>query len=54
MAAPEFLVCLECETPCYDFVWRDDKVKEAMCQACGNEAIDMFMSEEELEELAGA
>ena len=26
MASPEYLICLECETPCYVFEWEDGKI----------------------------
>ena len=53
MAAPEYLICLECETPCYEFEWEDGKLVEAMCQSCGNEDLESFISEEEFEALSG-
>lgn len=53
MAAPEFLVCLDCETPCYTFEWSRDKVVEILCEVCGNEEIDRFLTQEDLEALEG-
>ena len=53
MSAPEYLVCLECESPCYVFEWKEGDVKEALCEACGNEDPDDFMSPGELEEMTG-
>ena len=52
MEAPEYLICLECETPCYVFEWQGEKVIEIQCLACGNEAIDSFATPEEMEEMA--
>jgi hypothetical protein len=52
MEAPEYLICLECETPCYIFEWRIDKVHEILCAACGNDNPDTFARAEDLEELA--
>lgn len=52
MAAPDYLVCLECETPCYVFEWRDGKVTEALCQVCGNDDPESFLSPAELEDLS--
>jgi len=49
MEAPEYLVCLNCETPCYVFEWQNGKVVEAQCTTCGEEDPDAFMIEEELE-----
>lgn len=52
MAAPDYLICLECETPCYQFEWEDDKVKDPLCLACGNDDPEQFLTEEDLEALA--
>jgi hypothetical protein len=52
MATPDYLICLECETPSYVFEWRDGKVIEALCQTCGNEDLESFATEEEYEALA--
>ena len=44
MNEPEFIICLECNTPCYDFDWdqRREKIAAAQCQACGNDEVDEF------------
>jgi len=52
MATPDYLICLECETPSYVFEWKDGKVTEALCQICGNEDEASFATEEEYEALA--
>jgi hypothetical protein len=52
MAVPEFLICLECETPVYTFEWSQGHVLEAVCPMCGNDDPAAFASEEELEEMA--
>jgi len=52
MSAPEYLVCLECETPCYTFEWVNDRVTEAQCTACGNDDPSQFMTESDLEEMS--
>jgi hypothetical protein len=51
MAQPDYLVCLECDTPCYTFEWRNDKPHELMCLACGNEDPDLFVRPEDVDEL---
>ena len=51
MAAPEYLVCLDCETPCYDFEWQGEKLIEVLCQVCGNEDPEQFILPDDLEEL---
>ena len=53
MASPEFLICLDCETPCYDFEWQDDKIVEILCNVCGNDDPDQFVTEDEFEALSG-
>ncbi|HLX10353.1 MAG TPA: hypothetical protein VKY89_21070 [Thermoanaerobaculia bacterium] len=49
MASPEYLVCLECETPCYEFEWQDDKIAEVLCLVCGNQDPEQFVTPEDLE-----
>ena len=51
MSAPDFLICLECETPIYTFEWKESKVKEALCPTCGNDQETLFSTEEEYEEM---
>ena len=48
---PEFLVCVECETPCYVFEWEGGKVTEIMCEMCGNEDPDQFLTQSEWDAL---
>ena len=43
--SPDYLICLECETPCYSFEWQDGKLSEILCLACGNDEPDQFLSE---------
>ena len=49
MSAPDFLVCLDCETPCYTFEWKNDELAEILCAICGNDKTDQFASTEDLE-----
>ena len=49
---PEFLICLNCETPCYSFEWSEGLLVEVLCMACGAEDIDEFATEEDLDALA--
>ncbi|HUP23963.1 MAG TPA: hypothetical protein VNB06_13595 [Thermoanaerobaculia bacterium] len=51
MAQPDFLVCLECDSPCYTFEWRNDKPYELLCGTCGNEDPDLFVRPEDVDEL---
>ena len=48
---PEYLICLECESPVYVFEWVDGKTLEAQCTACGNDDPSQFATEEDLEEM---
>lgn len=52
MSAPEYLICLECETPTYSFEWREGRVTEALCTACGNDDPTLFATEDDLEEMS--
>lgn len=51
MDAPEFLICINCETPCYVFEWNDGQITEVFCTACGTDEPDEFMSQEDFEAL---
>ncbi|HEY0592770.1 MAG TPA: hypothetical protein VGE86_01710 [Thermoanaerobaculia bacterium] len=53
MSEPEYLICLNCDTPTYDFEWVGDKLIEAMCQTCGNDDPEEFMTDSEYDEQAG-
>jgi hypothetical protein len=52
MDQPDYVVCLDCETPCYVFEWWNDKLVEILCTVCGNDNPDLFATPEDLEELA--
>lgn len=49
MTEPDFLVCMQCDTPCYIFEWDDDKARprEALCQVCGNDETTTFETDED-------
>jgi hypothetical protein len=51
--SPDYLICLECETPCYSFEWQDGKLTDVLCLACGNDEPDQFLTEDDLEALSG-
>jgi hypothetical protein len=53
MSAPEYMVCLSCETPCYVFEWEDGAITEVLCMNCGNDDPEQFATEEEYESLQG-
>jgi hypothetical protein len=52
VAEPEYLVCLDCETPVYVFDWREGRVLEVVCPVCGNEDPSNFATEDEIEEMS--
>ena len=52
MANPEFLICLNCETPCYTFDWKDGRILEPFCAVCANDDADQFALEEDFEAMA--
>ena len=35
-STPEYVICLDCETPCYEFEWDDGEISEVLCLTCGN------------------
>ena len=52
MSEPEYLICLQCETPTYQFEYDDEKGKliSVMCTTCGADDPSDFVTESELEE----
>jgi len=48
---PDYVICLECESPCYTFEWKDGKLVEAVCTVCGNEDVESFATESDYEAL---
>ena len=54
MDEPEYLICLQCETPTYQFEFHNEKVVTVVCAACGNDDPTDFMTEAEIEEQTGA
>jgi hypothetical protein len=55
MDEPEYLICLECETPTYQFEFgANGKLTTVICNTCGNDNPSEFMTENELEEQSGA
>ena len=51
---PEYLICLQCETPTYQFEYTNGKLGAFVCGTCGNDDPTEFMTEAELEESSGA
>ena len=52
MSSPEYLICLECETPCYIFEWHDGELTEVLCEACGNDEPDQFSTPEDYDAMS--
>jgi translation initiation factor 2 beta subunit (eIF-2beta)/eIF-5 len=50
MDEPEYLICLQCETPTYQFEFHNGRVTTVICQTCGADDPSDFVTESELEE----
>lgn len=48
---PDYVICLECESPVYVFEWKGGIIKEAICEICGNDDPQQFATEGEYEDL---
>jgi hypothetical protein len=51
MSNPEFLICLDCESPVYVFEWDGERVTEALCTTCGNDKLALFSTDEDYGEM---
>lgn len=38
----DYLVCRQCNSPCYVFEMKAGKIEEAMCMVCGNDDLLLF------------
>ncbi len=47
ISSPDFLLCCDCESPCYVFEWKEGSVAEAVCEVCGNQEVELFLTEEQ-------
>ena len=52
MDEPEYLICLQCETPTYQFDYANGKLASIVCTACGNDDVSDFATEAEYEEMS--
>ena len=50
---PEYLICLQCETPTYQFEYVNGKLATVVCNTCGADDVSDFVTESELEEQTG-
>ena len=46
MSEPDFVICLECESPAYIFEWNGERITEANCTTCGNDKPALFTTDE--------
>ncbi len=53
MDEPEYLICLQCETPTYQFEFTNGKLVAVVCNTCGNDDLSDFMTESEYDEQTG-
>lgn len=51
-SSPEYVICLDCESPCYEFEWKDGEISEVLCLVCGNDHPDQFVLPEDFDELS--
>lgn len=52
MDEPEYYICLECETPTYQFEFANGKLATVVCAACGNDEVSDFATEAEYDEMS--
>jgi hypothetical protein len=43
----DYLICRQCNTPCYIFEMDGDRISEAQCLVCGNDSVGLFLVGEE-------
>lgn len=48
---PEYLICIECESPTYAFEWTKEKIMSILCEVCGNDDPAEFVTESEYEDM---
>ena len=53
MDEPEYFICLQCETPTYQFEFTNGKLSQAVCTTCGNDDVSEFLTESDYEEATG-
>jgi hypothetical protein len=54
MDEPEYLICLQCETPTYQFEYVGEKLTTVVCNTCGSDDVSDFVTEAEYDEVTGA
>jgi hypothetical protein len=53
MEEPDYLICLQCETPTYQFEYNNGKLTSVVCNTCGADDVSDFVTESEMEEQGG-
>ncbi|HUF17329.1 MAG TPA: hypothetical protein VMS12_04705 [Thermoanaerobaculia bacterium] len=48
---PEYLICVDCESPTYTFEWANEKIITILCDVCGNDDPSEFVTESEYEDM---
>jgi translation initiation factor 2 beta subunit (eIF-2beta)/eIF-5 len=46
----DYLICRQCNSPCYAFEMDKGRLTEAVCTVCGNDDTQLFNIGEELED----
>lgn len=52
--APDYVICLHCETPCYVLEWKEGTLVEASCTYCDNDDGERFARPEDIDEATDA
>ena len=49
MSEPDYMICIECDTPVYTFEWDEVKsrLSDVLCPVCGNDEVQDFQTEDE-------
>jgi hypothetical protein len=52
MSAPEYVICINCETPSYVFEWNGEtmQAEDVICETCGNDDSSEFLTQTEWDE----
>lgn len=48
---PEYMICIDCESPTYTFDWSNEKIVTILCEVCGNDDPSEFVTESEYEDM---
>lgn len=52
MDEPEYFICLQCETPTYEFDYLGGKLVAITCNTCGNDDVSEFLTQGDYDDLA--